>query len=47
MLAYSHLLILASTITDYVSISAVASFVCVHIAITSSAVGINICSITV
>ena len=46
-LAYSRLLILASTITDYFSISAVASFHCVHIGITSSVVGINICSITV
>ena len=39
-----HLLILASIITGCISISAFASLVCV--AITSSAVGINICAIT-
>ena len=41
-----HLLILASTIPGCVSNSAFASFVCVPIGITSSAVGINICAIT-
>ena len=40
-----HLLILASTITGCVSISAFASLVCVPVGITSSAVGINICAI--
>ena len=39
-----HLLILASIITGCISISAFASLVCV--AITSSAVGIDICAIT-
>ena len=41
-----HLLILASTITGCVSISAFASLVCVPVGITSSAVGINNCAIT-
>ena len=40
-----HLLILASTITDCVSISSFASLVCVSVGITISAVGINICAI--
>ena len=42
-----HLLILASIIISYVSISAFASLVCVPECITSSAVGIKICAITV
>ena len=42
-----HLLILVSTITGCISISAFALLVCVPIGITSSAVGINICAITV
>ena len=41
-----HLLIIASTVTGCVSIYAFASLVCVPIGITSSAVGINICTIT-
>ena len=41
-----HLVILASTITGCVSISAFASLVCVPADITSSAVGTNICAIT-
>ena len=41
-----HLLILASTIVGYVSISAFASLVDIPVGITSSAVGINICAIT-
>ena len=41
-----HLLILASTITICVSISAFTSLVCVPVGITSSAVGIKICAIT-
>ena len=41
-----HLLILASTITRCVSISAFASLVCFPVGITSSAVGIKICAIT-
>ena len=41
-----HLLILVSTVTGCVSISAFASFVCVPVAITSSAVGIKISAIT-
>ena len=40
-----HLLILVSTVTGCVSISAFASLVCVHIGIISSAIGINICPI--
>ena len=40
-----HLLILASTATGCVSISAFASLICVPVGITSSAVGINICAI--
>ena len=42
-----HLLILASTVTGYVSISEFASLVCVPVGITSSAVGLKICTITV
>ena len=38
--------ILASTITGCVSVSAFASSVDIPVAITSSAVGINICAIT-
>ena len=41
-----HLLILASKITGCVSVSAFASSVDTPIAITSSAVGINICAVT-
>ena len=41
-----HLLILVSTVTGCVSISAFASFVAIPIGITSSAVGIKICAIT-
>ena len=41
-----HLLILASTITGCVSISAFASLVCVPVGIVSSAVGISIYGIT-
>ena len=40
-----HLLILASTITGCVSISAFASLACVPVGIMNSAVGINICAI--
>ena len=41
-----HFLILASTITAFISISAFASLVCVPVGITSSVVGVNICGIT-
>ena len=41
-----HLLIIASTVSGCVSISAFTSLVCVPIGITSSAAGINICAIT-
>ena len=41
-----HLLILASTVTDCVAISAFASLDCVPVGITSSAVGLKICAIT-
>ena len=41
-----NLLILASAITVYISISAFASLVCVSVGITTSAVGINTCAIT-
>ena len=41
-----HLLILVSTITDCVSISAFASSVCVPVGITSSTLEIKICAIT-
>ena len=40
-----HLLILVSIITGCISISAFASLVCVPVVITSSAVGVKICSI--
>ena len=40
-----HLLILVSTVTGCVSISAFASLVCVPVSITSSVVGLNICAI--
>ena len=41
-----HLLILVSTVTGCVSISAFTSLVCVPVGITSSSVGIKICTIT-
>ena len=41
-----NLLILASTVTGCISISAFASLVCVPVSITSSALGIYICAIT-
>ena len=41
-----HLLILVSTVSGCVSISAFASLVCVPVCITSSVVGIKICAIT-
>ena len=41
-----HLLILVSILTGCVSISAFASVVCVPVGITSSVVGIKICTIT-
>ena len=41
-----NFLILASTITGYVSISAFASLIGIRIGITSSAVGLKICAIT-
>ena len=41
-----NLLILASTVTGYVLISAFASLFCVSVGITSSALGINICAMT-
>ena len=41
-----NFLILASTITGYVSISAFASLIGIHIGITSSAVGLKNCAIT-
>ena len=41
-----HLITLASAVTGCVSISAFASYVCVPVGITSSVVGINICTIT-
>ena len=40
------LLILVSTVTGCVSISAFASFLCVSVYITSSALGIKMCAIT-
>ena len=39
-------LILASTVTGYISISAFASLLSIPIAITSSAIGLRICAIT-
>ena len=41
-----HLLILASTVTGCVSMSAFASLVCVLVGITSFEVGIKMCAIT-
>ena len=41
-----HFLILASTITVYISISAFASLIGIPIGITSSAIGLEICTIT-
>ena len=41
-----HLSLLVSTITRCVSISVVASLVCVLVGITSSAIGIKVCAIT-
>ena len=41
-----HLLIVTSTVTGCVSISAFASLICVSIGITSFTIGINICAIT-
>ena len=41
-----YLLILASTVAGWVSISAFASFVCLFLGIRSSAVGLKICAIT-
>ena len=41
-----QVLILVSTVTGCVSISAFASLVCVPVGITSSVVGMNICGIT-
>ena len=41
-----HLLILASTVTGCVSISAFASLVCVPVGVMSYAVGMKICAIT-
>ena len=44
---FEHLLILDATVTGCVSISAFASLVAIPVGITSSAVGIKICAITV
>ena len=41
-----HLLILASTVTDFVSISVFDSLVCVPVGFTSSSVGLKICATT-
>ena len=41
-----HFLILASTITDCISISAFASLLGIPVGITSSAIGLKICAIT-
>ena len=41
-----QLLILASTVTDCVSISAFTSLVCVPVSITSPTVGVKFCAIT-
>ena len=43
---FQHSLILASTITGYISISVFASLLGIPIGITSSAVGLKICAIT-
>ena len=42
-----HLLILPSTVTDCISVFAVASLICIPVGITSSAVGVKVCAITV
>ena len=42
-----HLLVLVLTVTGCVSISAFASLVCIPVGITSSAVEIKICAVTV
>ena len=42
-----HLLVLVLTVTGCVSISAFTSLVCIPVGITSSAVGIKICAVTV
>ena len=41
-----HLLILTSTVTGYISISGFSSLVAISAGITSSAVGIKVCTIT-
>ena len=41
-----HLLIIASNITGFVSISAFTSLVSISLGITSSAIGLKICAIT-
>ena len=41
-----HLLIVTSTVTGCVSISAFTSLICVSVGITSFTIGINICAIT-
>ena len=41
-----HLLILASTVTEQVSISAFTSLIGIHLVIASSKSGLNICAIT-
>ena len=41
-----HLLIIASTITGCISISAFALLVAISVGITSFAVGINVCAVT-
>ena len=41
-----HLLILVSTVTTCVSISAFASLICVPVGIKSSVIGLKICAIT-
>ena len=41
-----HFLILASTITEFISISAFTSLIGIPIEITSSAIGLKICAIT-
>ena len=41
-----HFLISASTVTGCISVPAFASLLCIHIGITSSAIGLKICAIT-
>ena len=41
---FEHYLILASTITGCISISAFSSLISIHIRITSSAIGLKICA---